>query len=400
MFLACARIKAASTPDSISSDQPKNHTPYIREFSYVPVPLIASSFIVRACKKDIRGARNNFIPKYESSVDNYIQYAPIVLATGLKLAGVEGRSKWGRYAVSSAFSYAIMAGLVNVAKYTIKEQRPDGSSNNSFPSGHTATAFASAAILHKEYGQTRSPWYSVAGYSIATVTGVMRVMNNRHWASDVLCGAGIGILSVDLGYFLGDIIFKDKQTQHPIREDQCNFIASPNFFNLSIGGGLIAHDTDIAGLDVSLSRMITAQAEMAYFFTKYMGAGIRFSVGSPIVSYDKYSDVMGIYTLTAGVYLQYPVTPRFAIGGKAMVGRLLTSEFQLGDELTVDQKAGFTYGIGANISYAYRNNIAWRLNADYDMNHIRFRSHRHNQDSSQNKALGQLTLSASMSVMF
>ena len=396
----CASSKAVSTPDSTFTDQTKNRSSYLREFSYVPVPLIASSFIVKACKKDIRGARNNFIPGWHSEVDNYIQYAPIVFATGLKAAGVEGRSKWGRYAVSSAFSYIAMAGLINLAKYTIKEQRPDGSSHNSFPSGHTATAFASAAILHKEYGQTRSLWYSVAGYTVASITGIMRVMNNRHWASDVLCGAGIGIFSVDLGYFLGDVIFRDKQLQRPIRESESSFMTAPNFFNLSVGAGLIAHNTDIAGLDISMSRMITAQAEAAYFFTKHVGAGIRFNVSSPIASYDKYSDVMGIYTLTAGAYLQYPITSRFAIGGKAMIGRLLISGFKLGDELTVDRKVGTTYGVGANLAYAYRNNIAWRLNADFDMNHVRFKSTRMQQHYSQRKAFGQLTLSASMSVMF
>jgi membrane-associated phospholipid phosphatase len=47
-------------------------------------------------------------------------------------------------------------------------------------------------------------WYNVAGYSVATITGVMRVMSNHHWAIDVLFGAGIGIISVDLGYFLGN----------------------------------------------------------------------------------------------------------------------------------------------------------------------------------------------------
>ena len=397
---ALVSLKAANAGDSISYSHPTPRISYWREFSYVPVPLIASAFIVKACKNDIRGARNNFIPGYKSELDNYIQYAPIVLATGLKAVGVESRSKWGRYAVSSAFSYAVMAGIVNLAKYTIKEERPDGSSRNSFPSGHTATAFASASILHKEFGQTRSLWHSVAGYSVATITGVMRVMNNRHWASDVLCGAGIGIFSVDLGYFLGDIIFRDKQLQRPIHDNECNFLASPNFFNLSVGAGLIEHSADIAGLDVNINRMITAQAEAAYFFTKHLGAGIRFNVGSPIVSYDKYSDVMGIYTLTAGAYLQYPITPRFAIGGKAMIGRLLISGFKLGEELSVDKKVGTTYGIGANIGYAYRNNIAWSLNADFDMNHVRFKSHRNNQDYSQRKAFGQLTLSASMSVMF
>lgn len=78
--------------------------------------------------------------------------------------------------------------------------RPDGSNNKSFPSGHTATAFMAATMLHKEYGG-RSPWYSIAGYSMATVTGVSRMLNNKHWLSDVLVGAGIGILGVSVRRF-------------------------------------------------------------------------------------------------------------------------------------------------------------------------------------------------------
>ena len=67
----------------------------------------------------------------------------------------------------------------------------------------------SATMLHKEYGW-RSPWFSIGGYTAAAVTGVSRLMNNRHWMTDVMAGAAIGIGSVHLGYFLGDLIFKDK----------------------------------------------------------------------------------------------------------------------------------------------------------------------------------------------
>lgn len=398
-MVSSVSLWAAEETDSMPSAVPQS-TSYWREFSYVPVPFIVSSFIIKSRKEDFRGARNKFIPGYESSWDNYIQYSPFALSLALKAAGVEGRNKWGRYLVSSAFSYAIMAALVNAGKYTIKEMRPDGSSENSFPSGHTATAFASATILHKEYGLTRSLWYSVAGYSVATLTGVMRVMNNRHWASDVLCGAGLGIFSVDLGYFLGDIIFRDKGMLRKDKEGENNFYASPNFFNVNMGAGVIQHETNVAGIDVTIGRTICAQAEFAYFFTKHVGAGVMFNVASPIVSYDRYSDNMGIYTLSAGAYLQYPITPRFALGGKLTTGRLLISGFRLGDELEVAKKVGMTWCIGANVGYAYRNNIAWKLNVDYSMNHVRFKSIRHNQEFSERKGLGQLILSGSMSVMF
>lgn len=66
-----------------------------------------------------------------------------------------------------------------------------------------------ATMLHKEYGH-RSPWYSIGGYTLATLTGVTRQLNNRHWMSDVMVGAGIGILATEFGYFLADLIFKEK----------------------------------------------------------------------------------------------------------------------------------------------------------------------------------------------
>ncbi|MCG8580987.1 MAG: phosphatase PAP2 family protein, partial [Bacteroidales bacterium] len=71
----------------------------------------------------------------------------------------------------------------------------------SFPSGHTAQAFLAARFLDKEYGENM-PWIRWLGYSMATTTGVCRIIKNRHWASDVLLGAGIGFLSVDLSYLI------------------------------------------------------------------------------------------------------------------------------------------------------------------------------------------------------
>ena len=57
---------------------------------------------------------------------------------------------------------------------------------------------------------TRSPWYSIGAYTAATLTGLSRQMNNKHWLSDVLVGAGIGILSTEVGYYLADLIFKGR----------------------------------------------------------------------------------------------------------------------------------------------------------------------------------------------
>ena len=87
-----------------------------------------------------------------------------------------------------------MGGTVNILKQTGNIERPDGTSKNSFSSGHTATAFMGAEFLYQEYKDI-SDWHDITGYIVATGTGMFRMYNNRHWLTDVAAGAGIGILS-------------------------------------------------------------------------------------------------------------------------------------------------------------------------------------------------------------
>lgn len=94
-----------------------------------------------------------------------------------------------------------MGVTVQIMKQTIKVERPGNGGFTSFPSGHTATAFVGAHLLMKEYLDV-SPWIGISGYTLAAGVGVMRMINRKHWISDVVTGAGIGILSVELGYLL------------------------------------------------------------------------------------------------------------------------------------------------------------------------------------------------------
>ena len=210
------------------------YTP-LREFEWATVPLVAFGFAAKANKKNFRAARNNFIPAYENRFDDNLQLVPLVVASGLNFAGYEGRNKTGRYLASGALSYAWCALFVNSIKYSAKEMRPDGSTANSFPSGHTATAFTAATIMHKEYGLTRSPWWSIFGYGCATTTGIMRTLNNRHWISDVLVGAGLGVISTDLGYMCADWIFKKKGTNREPLKANSDLWQNPSFFKLELG---------------------------------------------------------------------------------------------------------------------------------------------------------------------
>ena len=167
---------------------------------FIGTPLIVGGVVMQAYDSDFRRLRNGYSRSFHHDYDDYLQYAPAGVMVGMKAFGVKGRSSWGRMLVSDAFSAGLMAIGVNSLKYSCRVMRPDGSSRNSFPSGHTATAFMTATMLHKEYGH-RSPWYSIGGYTVATVTGVTRQLNNRHWMSDVMVGAGIGILATGARLF-------------------------------------------------------------------------------------------------------------------------------------------------------------------------------------------------------
>ena len=135
------------------------------------------------------------------SIDSYSQYVPTVAVYGLNLCGVKGLHDVVGQTIILGTAHALMAISVNTIKYTANVQRPDGSSFNSFPSGHTATAFVGAEVLRREYWHV-SPWIGIAGYAVATGTGFLRMYNNRHWFTDVLAGAGIGIQSVEVAYWL------------------------------------------------------------------------------------------------------------------------------------------------------------------------------------------------------
>ena len=158
---------------------------------HIPVPLFAISALTYSQGSKFRTMRNSYAPNFHYRYDDFLQYAPLAAVIGMKLGGVESRSSWGRMLASDAFAMTLMGITVNSMKYSIHRTRPDGSANNSFPSGHTATAFMAATIMHKEYGLTRSPLYSIGGYTVATATAFSRQLNNRHWLSDVLAGAGI-----------------------------------------------------------------------------------------------------------------------------------------------------------------------------------------------------------------
>lgn len=162
-----------------------------------------------------------------TSLDDFIQYIPAASVYALNFAGVKGKNNLKNETIILASSIVIVSATVFTLKSTTDVLRPDGSEANSFPSGHTAFAFAGAEFLYQEY-KDKSIWYGISGYAIATTTGFLRIYNNKHWLTDVVAGAGIGILSTKIAYWINPYI-NNKILHTPTSNNSSTFI-SP-FYN-------------------------------------------------------------------------------------------------------------------------------------------------------------------------
>jgi len=140
-------------------------------------------------------------PLFAAHVDDYVQFAPAAAVYALNLAGVKGKHNLFDASMLYVTSAAIMGLSTHFVKQGVGRMRPDESGTNSFPSGHTASAFMAAEFLHQEYKDV-NPWIGYAGYFVATATGTLRMYNNKHWFSDVVAGAGFGIASTKISYLV------------------------------------------------------------------------------------------------------------------------------------------------------------------------------------------------------
>lgn len=195
--LAVPKLISAQYADSIAVA--RRH-PFVRAIAG-PTILIGAGLAIKSQNERIQkyfydsddGSRQT--PR---TLSDYTQFIPIAMVYALHATGRKGEHKVLKATSLALQSEVLMVAMVTPLKHLTHETRPNGGSY-SFPSGHTAQAFMAATFLHKEYGY-KNRWYSIAGYTMATAVGTFRMLGNRHWASDVLAGAGIGVLSTNLVY--------------------------------------------------------------------------------------------------------------------------------------------------------------------------------------------------------
>ncbi len=202
LILLVSNIHFAQDTTAVVSFQSKKAKSIKRWIT--PVALITSALFIHETKGSFSKHRiqdnvqDNFA--INSKTDDYLQYGPYAFFIILKTLGKEGKNSGKDQFFLLGKSQLLMAGTVYFLKVKTRTPRPSGAAGRrSFPSGHTSMCFAAASFLSKEYRDTNKAlvW---SGYGLASITGAMRVMNNKHWVSDILLGAGIGILSTELVY--------------------------------------------------------------------------------------------------------------------------------------------------------------------------------------------------------
>ncbi|MCQ2146738.1 MAG: phosphatase PAP2 family protein [Bacteroidales bacterium] len=121
--------------------------------------------------------------------ETFVQYAPVTMDILLPVVGVDSNADLKSRITKAVLAYGFTAVVSRAGKMLIDEERPDGSAHNSFPSGHTATAFTGAELLRQDCGNL----WGIPGYAAGIYTGSMRVVHKRHFWWDTAAGAAIGI---------------------------------------------------------------------------------------------------------------------------------------------------------------------------------------------------------------
>lgn len=268
-----------------------------------------------------------------NTVADIMRLSPAALMVGLKVCGIEGKSDWNRLIAVDGFASLMTCGLVGILKYSVKEERPDGSDNHSFPSGHAAISFMTATMLHKEYGETVSPWFSIIGYGTATAVSLSRVYDNNHWCSDVLVGAGIGIFSTELSYDLSDVLLGEKYLSRAALRPQQNDYKWSFGFNSDYHFSTEFND-DLTKLLVkpAYSMNINANRMLCSWLGARLSTGftqLRMTQSSNILY--QCDDIINLNNVSLGCLIDVPVIKRINMSGELNIGKSFGLTGKLGE---------------------------------------------------------------------
>jgi hypothetical protein len=163
----------------------------------VPASLISAGILIEAL--NIKEEIQEWFPRTNTNIENYLRDVPVVMLYAADVSGFRHRNSAFNQTKFLIISRLTTGFLTQYIKLLTNVTRPNGKSY-AFPSGHTSEAFTSAAVLYNETIDY-NPWLAYSGYLFATATGILRITNNWHWISDVLVGAGLGMLVANIVYY-------------------------------------------------------------------------------------------------------------------------------------------------------------------------------------------------------
>ena len=207
LFILLASISSLNINAQHSASQKsisqlkKDTTTSIWKQAIAPVTLISFGILANnsSFEKEFQiNLRNRVGNDFQLGIDDFLPFVPTTQMYLADLVGIEARNHWFDQSKYAFASTVLSMSMTYSIKFLVQKTRPDGE-NFAFPSGHTTFAFANATVLLKEFQET-NPILAYSGYLSAVSTGTLRVINNKHWVSDVLVGAGIGILATELIY--------------------------------------------------------------------------------------------------------------------------------------------------------------------------------------------------------
>jgi hypothetical protein len=224
----------AQVQDSITRTQENTKLKFNYKKLILPASLIAIGGILKTPEIQNslqKNVRNLFGQDFHTKTDDYLQFVPAIQVLAGPSLGFESKQGYKQMLTNLMVSNLMVGSVVLLAKSAAHDLRPDGSAANSFPSGHTASAFNNATLLFFSYKDSNI-WYASSGYLFATTTGLFRIANNRHWSGDVLTGAGIGIAIGTIVSYWNPFHFDDKKKNTA-------FMAYPVVNDKSYGLGML-----------------------------------------------------------------------------------------------------------------------------------------------------------------
>lgn len=322
-----------------------------------------------------------FDQKEHTSIPDYVPaLSPLAATWILKASGLESLSTTKRMALSNTFSLALAAGLAEGLKCTVDEWRPDVKDEKSFPSGHATMAFMSATILSREYGYL-SPWISIGGYGCATLTQLLRIQHNSHWMNDLAFGAGLGMVSANLGYYLTDLIWGEEGVnRHIVGTIQQADVDAHSGLKFVVGSETFSRTMEADGCRISTSASISTGIDVSWFLSPYMALEFvgRYSVAQAKMRDDfrTYTgELLQLYHADAALQYSFPLLQKLRPNVRFLAGArynnslhfqptapslsdetyCISSRFrpELGIGFGIDMLSGINYTTGFSFDYLY-----------------------------------------------